>query len=93
MTIKVGFKQPILNYPVFLVFTLCKGFGNLPGNCAGVIRKGEAGGCIFSWEGFDEGDSVSGFGEFASDGDTLTGRIYFHDGDDSSFVARKTSGS
>jgi hypothetical protein len=57
------------------------------------IRKGEAGGCIFSWEGFDEGDSVSGFGEFVSDGDTLTGRIYFHDSDESSFVARKTSGS
>lgn len=57
------------------------------------IRKGEAGGCIFSWEGFDEGNFVSGFGEFARDGDTLTGRIYFHDGDGSSFVARKTSGS
>ncbi len=53
------------------------------------IRKGEAGGYKFSWEGFDEGDSVTGFGEFVGDGDTLTGKIYFHDGDDSSFLARK----
>jgi hypothetical protein len=37
------------------------------------IRKGEAGCYIFSWEGFDEGDFVSGFGEFVSDGDMLTG--------------------
>ena len=47
----------------------------------GYIRKGESGGCIFSWEGFDEGDSVSGFGEFVGDGD------------DSSFTVRKFSES
>ncbi len=41
----------------------------------------------FSWEGFDEGDSVSGRGWAILDGDKLKGRIYFHMGDDSSFVS------
>jgi hypothetical protein len=53
------------------------------------IRKSETGGCVFSWDGFDEGDSVTGFGEFTCDGDILIGRIYIHDGDDSSLVAKK----
>ena len=55
------------------------------------IRKDKAGGYKFSWEGFDEGDPESGFGEFVCEGDTLTGRIYIHDGDDSGFVAKKIS--
>lgn len=46
----------------------------------------------FSWDGNDEFDPASGFGEFTCDGDTLTGRIYSHDGDDSSFTAKKISG-
>ena len=41
----------------------------------------------FLWEGFDEGNSVSGRGWAILDGDKLNGRIYFHMGDDSSFVA------
>lgn len=53
------------------------------------IRKDKSGGYKFSWDGFDECDPASGFGEFSCDDDTLTGRIYFHDGDDSSFVAKK----
>jgi hypothetical protein len=53
------------------------------------IRKSETGGCVFSWYGFDEGDSVTGFGEFTCDGDILIGRIYIHDGDDSPLVAKK----
>ena len=53
------------------------------------IRKDKSGGYKFSWDGSDEGDHVTGFGEFTCDGDTLTGRIYIHEGDDSSFVARK----
>jgi hypothetical protein len=55
------------------------------------IRKDKTGGYKFSWDGNDECDPASGFGEFACDGDTLTGRVYFHDGDDSSFVAKKIS--
>ena len=57
------------------------------------IRKSKSGSYKFSWEGSDECDPASGFGEFTCDGDTLTGRIYIHDGDDSSFVAKKTSGN
>ena len=53
------------------------------------IRKDKSGEYKFSWDGSDEYDPASGFGEFCCEGDTLTGRIYFHDGDDSSFVAKK----
>lgn len=53
------------------------------------IRKDQSGGYKFSWDGNDECDSASGFGEFGYANDTLTGRIYFHDGDDSSFAAKK----
>ena len=55
------------------------------------IRKSKSGSYKFSWEGNDECDPASGFGEFTCDGDTLTGRIYIHDSDDSSFVAKKIS--
>jgi hypothetical protein len=53
------------------------------------IRKDQTDGYKFSWDGNDECDPASGFGEFVCDGDTLTGRIYIHDGDVGSFVARK----
>lgn len=55
------------------------------------IRKDKTDGYKFSWDGNDECDLASGFGEFVCDGDTMTGRIYFHDGDGSSFVAKKRS--
>lgn len=44
----------------------------------------------FSFEGFDEGDEISGRGWAHLDGMTLTGRIFFHVGDESRFVARKS---
>ena len=45
----------------------------------------------FSWVGDDEGDPANGRGwaEIAENG-KLEGRIYFHLGDDSSFVAKRT---
>jgi hypothetical protein len=45
----------------------------------------------FSWEGSDEGDQMSGRGwaVLTADG-SLSGRIYFHNGDDSSFRAEPT---
>lgn len=56
------------------------------------IRNAKSGVYKFSWDGNDENDDpASGFGEFICDSDTLTGRIYIHDGDDSSFVAKKIS--
>ena len=40
----------------------------------------------FSFEGFDEGDEVMGRGWAVLDGEHLHGRLFFHQGDDSSFV-------
>ena len=53
------------------------------------IREVENNNYKFSWDGNDECDPASGFGDFTYEDDTLVGRIYFHDGDDSSFIARK----
>jgi len=53
------------------------------------IRKQDGNNYKFSWGGNDECTPASGFGDFAHKDDTLIGRIYFHDGDDSSFIARK----
>ena len=43
----------------------------------------------FSFVGVDEGDEVSGRGWALFDGERLRGRIYFHDGEESGFVAEK----
>jgi hypothetical protein len=43
----------------------------------------------FAFEGFDEGDEVSGNGWAELNGGKLTGRIAFHLGDGSGFVAKK----
>jgi hypothetical protein len=43
----------------------------------------------FAFEGFDEGDEVSGNGWAELSGGKLTGRIAFHLGDESGFVAEK----
>jgi hypothetical protein len=43
----------------------------------------------FTFEGFDEGDEVSGRGWAELEGRKLTGRIAFHQGDESGLVAQK----
>jgi len=43
----------------------------------------------FSFEGFDEGDEISGTGWAEVDGGKLTGRIAFESGDESGFAAKK----
>lgn len=43
----------------------------------------------FSFEGSDEGDRISGRGWAVLEGDELRGRIFIHQGDDSSFAARR----
>jgi hypothetical protein len=43
----------------------------------------------FSFEGFDEGDEVMGRGWAVLEGERLRGRLFFHQGDDSSFVAER----
>ena len=49
-------------------------------------------GVEFTFSGSDEGDRVSGRGWAVLDGRKLRGRIYFHQGDDSGFVARRLTG-
>jgi hypothetical protein len=46
---------------------------------------------LFTWMVNSESNPVSGYGNFTCSGDTLTGRIYMHDSNDSAFVAVKTS--
>jgi hypothetical protein len=45
----------------------------------------------FSFQGFDEGDPISGRGWAVVDGAVMTGQIYIHRGDEASFKAIKTS--
>ena len=46
----------------------------------------------FSFEGFDEGDRMSGRGWAICEGARLRGRLFFHQGDDSAFTARRGTG-
>ena len=43
----------------------------------------------FSWSGFDEMDPSSGRGTATTDGDTMHGKLFIHQGDESSFVAKR----
>jgi hypothetical protein len=43
----------------------------------------------FTFDGFDEGDHVTGRGWAVLEGERLRGRLFFHQGDDSSFVAER----
>ena len=55
----------------------------------GAPRDGRPG-VEFTWEGFDEGDPVTGRGwATAEDDGWLRGHIYFHLGDDSGFRAER----
>jgi len=65
-------------------------FGAVGGliDCRSTVRDGKQA-IGFSWEGVDEGDPVHGRGWAVWDGDTLQGHLYFHMGDDSSFVAKR----
>lgn len=54
-----------------------------------LARRDNRDGVEFTFDGSDEGDRVSGRGWAALDGQKVRGRIYFHQGDDSDFVARR----
>ena len=43
----------------------------------------------FSWTGFDEGDAVSGRGWAHIEGEALVGEFFIHQGDETTFVARR----
>jgi hypothetical protein len=46
----------------------------------------------FSWSGFDEMDATSGRAWAWIDGDTIRGKLFIHQGDESTFVARRERG-
>ena len=43
----------------------------------------------FSWSGFDEMDATSGRARARIDGDTMHGKLFIHQRDESTFVARR----
>ena len=54
-----------------------------------VVMRDGLPGVEFSFQGSDEGDEVMGRGWAILQGEQLRGRLFFHQGDDSSFVARR----
>lgn len=54
-----------------------------------VVTRDGLPGIEFSFQGFDEGDEVTGRGWAVLEGEQLRGRLFFHQGDDSSFIARR----
>ena len=54
-----------------------------------IARRDGRDGIEFTFEGSDEGDRVSGHGWAVLEGQTLRGRIDFHQSDNSGFVARR----
>ena len=44
----------------------------------------------FSWSGFDDGEPTSGRGRAAVEGDTMHGKLFIHQGDESKFVAKRS---
>lgn len=66
-------------------------FGLVSGQIDGeIVKDGEAERFEFTWEGNDECDPASGSGWLRLQGkNDLTGRIKFHQGDSSSFLAKR----
>lgn len=54
-----------------------------------LARRNDRDGIEFTFDGSDEGDRVCGRGCAVLDGLKLRGRIHFHQGDSSGFVARR----
>ena len=69
-------------------------FGYVRGimDCRDTMRDGKP--CIeWSWDGNDEMDPAQGRGWAVREGDRLDGMLFFHQGDDSGFLATRASGS
>lgn len=54
-----------------------------------VEERGGAPVVEFSWSGFDEMEPTSGRGWASVEGDTMHGKLFIHQGDESSFVAKR----
>ena len=67
-------------------------FGYVHGHidCKPTTREGEPA-VEWTWDGNDEMDPAQGRGWAVMKGDKLHGMIFFHDGDDSEFVARRAT--
>ncbi|HMP57773.1 MAG TPA: hypothetical protein PKD86_00345 [Gemmatales bacterium] len=67
-------------------------FGYVHGNmnCRPTTRDGEPA-VEWTWDGNDEMDTAQGMGWAVIKGDELHGKIYFHQGDDSEFVAKRVA--
>ena len=67
-------------------------FGYVHGHmdCRLTMRDGEPA-VEWTWEGNDENDPAQGRGWAVMKGDELHGMIFFHEGDDSEFVAKKAT--
>jgi hypothetical protein len=65
-------------------------FGYVRGemDCRPTTRDGEPA-LEWTWEGNDENDEAMGRGWAVRKGDELHGMIFFHEGDDSGFVAKR----
>ena len=80
--------------PAFIEFTRDQGgrfhFGNVQGDmdCRETTRDGLPA-VEFSWEGNAEMDDLNGRGWAVLKGGELHGMLFFHQGDESDFVARK----
>lgn len=77
--------------PAFIEFS-ANGKGQIrfiavEGYLTGAVDKQDRTRADFTWEGYDDGDQVSGYGWVKSESDVLRGHIYFHNGDDSGFTA------
>jgi hypothetical protein len=65
-------------------------FGYVRGNLHGKVGLRDGKRAVeFSWEGMDEMDQCTGRGWAVLEGEELRGMIFFHQGDESGFVARK----
>ena len=86
---------PDMVEPAYLLFK-ANGSGEFAFGCVtGQIWAGGTGGSVaFAWEGSDERSEVNGDGwaELQPDG-SLKGEICFHNGDDTTFVARRERSS
>jgi hypothetical protein len=54
-----------------------------------ITERGEQPGVEWTWEGMDEMDPCTGRGWAVLEGDELHGMIFFHQGDESGFVAKR----
>jgi hypothetical protein len=58
-----------------------------------LTERGELPAVEWSWEGMDEMDPCTGRGWAILEGEELRGMIFFHQGDESAFVAKRTKGT